>query len=96
MAKSLSIDGKCAKRERQIKLLNQNLVWSGLRTGQVGKVNMTNQSGCLPRYEDMTETRGKYGERGHTWEPLVPLLEMDLWNKQFQISSRLNIYFLLI
>ena len=24
---------------------------------------MTNQSGCLPRYEDMTETRGKYGER---------------------------------
>ena len=39
---------------------------------------MTNQSGCLPRYEDMTETRGKYGERGHTWEPLVPL--EIIWN----------------
>ena len=56
-------------------------VWSEEqeRTGQAGKVNMTNQSGCLPRYEDMTETRGKYGERRNTWEPLVPL-EMDLWN----------------
>ena len=89
MAKSLSIDGKCAKPERQIKLLNQTLVQSEsenrtgltdwLDSGQVGKVNMTNQSGCLPRYEDMTETRGKYGERRHTWEPLVPI-EMDLWN----------------
>ena len=39
---------------------------------------MTNQSGCLPRYEDMTDTRPKHGERGHTWEPLVPL--EIIWN----------------
>ena len=96
MAKSLSIDGKCAKRERQIKLLNQNLVWSGLRTGQVGKVNMTNQSGCLPRYEDMTETLGKYGERGHTWEPLVPLLEMDLWNNFIFLPVSLNSEYIIL
>ena len=72
----------CQARETdKITESKPGLVRPGLRTGQdrPGKVNMTNQSGCLPRYEDMTETRGKYGERRHTWEPLVPL-EMDLWN----------------
>ena len=61
-------------------------------TGQVGKVNMTNQSGCLPRYEDMTETRGKYGERRErthlgTTCPIIRNGPLE----QSHISSSLNI-----